>query len=66
MFLGKILTVLTNCVILNKILNEKKNTHLPEDWFCKHLLTNFLNICKRMGVLDNIKTKLINFIQEFE
>ena len=54
-----------NCIILNKILNEKKNNHLPEDWFCKHLLTNFLNICKRMGNLDEIKLKLIKFIQDF-
>lgn len=54
-----------NCVILNKILNEKKNNHLPEDWFCKHLLTNFLNVCKRMGNIGNIKLKLIKFIEEF-
>ena len=55
-----------NCVILNKILNEKKNNHLPEDWFCKHLLTNFLNICKRFGDIDIVKNKLVIFIQEFE
>lgn len=54
-----------NCVILNKILNEKKNNHLPEDWFCKHLLTNFLNVCKRMGNIENVKVKLIKFIEEF-
>lgn len=55
-----------NCVILNKILNEKKNNHDPIDWFCKFLLTNFLNICKRTGMdLNTIKVKLINFIQEF-
>tara|TARA_B100001123_G_scaffold433818_1_gene559256 strand:- start:232 stop:864 length:633 start_codon:yes stop_codon:yes gene_type:complete len=55
-----------NCVILNKILNEKKNNHLPEEWFCKHLLKNFLNICKRVNNIDDIKSKLIKFIQEFE
>jgi len=54
-----------NCVILNKILNEKKNNHLPDDWFCNHLLTNFLNICKRMDNIDIVKSKLIKFIQEF-
>ena len=54
-----------NCVILNKILNEKKNNHLPEDWFCNHLLKNFLNVCKRMGDIENVKIKLIKFIQEF-
>jgi hypothetical protein len=54
-----------NCVILNKILNEKKNNHLPEDWFCNHLLKNFLNVCKRMGNIENVKSKLIKFIEEF-
>lgn len=55
-----------NCVILNKILNEKKNNHNPVDWFCKTLLTNFLNLCKRSGMdLGNVKNKIINFIQEF-
>ena len=55
----------SNCVILNKILNEKKNNHTPLTWFTKHLLTNFLNICQRMGNLDEIKEGLIAFIQEF-
>lgn len=55
-----------NCVILNKILNEKKNKHEPINWFCKSLLTNFLNICKKTGMdLETVKYKLINFIQEF-
>jgi len=55
-----------NCVILNKILNEKKNNHYPIDWFCKSLLTNFITICKKTGMdIDEVKTKLINFIQEF-
>ena len=55
-----------NCVILNKILNEKKNKHDPIVWFCKFLLTNFLNICKRTGMdLETVKSKLISFIQEF-
>ena len=53
--------------ILNKILNEKKNKHEPIDWFCKSLLSNFLNICKKVGMdLQTVKDKLINFIQEFE
>jgi 5-methylcytosine-specific restriction endonuclease McrA len=55
-----------NCVILNKILNEKKNKHDPIVWFCKSLLTNFLTICKRAGMdLETVKDKLIGFIQEF-
>lgn len=55
-----------NCVVLNKILNEKKNKHDPIVWFCNSLLTNFLNICKRTGMnLETVKAKLIGFIQEF-
>ena len=55
-----------NCVILNKVLNEKKNKHNPIEWFCNSLLTNFLNICKRTGMdSETVKYKLINFIQEF-
>jgi len=55
-----------NCIIMNKILNEKKNKHEPVSWFCKSLLTNFLNICKRTEMdLETVKKKLINFIQEF-
>ena len=56
-----------NCIILNKMLNEKKNKHEPIDWFCKSILTNFLNICKKVRMdLQTVKEKLINFIQEFE
>ena len=55
-----------NCVILNKLMNEKKNKHDPIDWFCKFLLTNFLNICKKTGMdLEIVKDKLINFIVKF-
>lgn len=55
-----------NCVVLNKILNEKKNKHPPIKWFCKSLLSNFLNICKKTGMdLKKVKLELIEFIQEF-
>lgn len=55
-----------NCVIINKILNEKKNKHEPVDWFCKSLITNFLNICIRTGMdVGSVKQQLIKFIQEF-
>ena len=55
-----------NCVIINKILNEKKNKHTPVEWFCKTILTNFLTICKKTGMnLENVKERIINFIQEF-
>jgi cellobiose phosphorylase len=55
-----------NCIILNKILNEKKNKKMPIEWFCETLLTNFLNICKRVGILEECKQKMILFIQEFK
>ena len=57
----------SNCVILNKILNEKKNKHHPLDWFIKGILTNFLNICNRAmnGDINSVKEKLIEFIKDF-
>lgn len=55
-----------NCVILNKLLNEKKNKRDPVDWFCKSIMTNYLKICIRVGMDINIvKQSLIKFIQEF-
>jgi hypothetical protein len=55
-----------NCVIINKILNEKKNKHTPVEWLCKTILTNFLTICKKTGMnINEVKLKLITFIQEF-
>ena len=57
---------LQNCVIINKILNEKKNKYEPVNWFCKSLLTNFLKICNKTGMnMNEVKDKLIKFIQEF-
>jgi|688.fasta_scaffold422274_1 hypothetical protein len=54
-----------NCIIINKILNEKKNKKLPIEWFCETLLTNFMNICKSVGILEECKEKIIKFIQDF-
>jgi hypothetical protein len=54
-----------NCIIINKILNEKKNKKMPIEWFCETLLSNFMNICKNIGMLEECKTKLIAFINEF-
>jgi len=54
-----------NCIIMNKILNEKKNKKMPIKWFCDTILTNFMNICKRLNILEDCKIKLIQFIQEF-
>ena len=56
---------IVNCVIINKVLNEKKNNKMPIEWFCESLLTNFMNICKNVGILAECKEKLIAFIQEF-
>ena len=50
-----------NCIILN----EKKNKKMPIEWFCETLLSNFMNICKNIGMLEECKTKLIAFINEF-
>jgi hypothetical protein len=54
-----------NCIILNKILNEKKNKKMPIEWFCETILTNFMNICKNVGILQECKEKIIKFVQEF-
>lgn len=54
-----------NCIIINKILNEKKNKKQPIEWFCETLLTNFMNICKSVGILQECKEKLIKFIEDF-
>jgi hypothetical protein len=54
-----------NCFIINKLLNEKKNNKMPIEWFCETLLTNFMNICKHVGILDECKEKLIKFINSY-
>ena len=59
-------SIKNNCVIINKILNEKKNNKHPIEWFCDSFLKNFMNICKKCGILKECKTKFIKFIQEFE
>ena len=59
-------SVETNLIIINKILNEKKNNTQPVEWFCKSILTNFLNICKKTGLLNTeTKQTLIEFIENF-
>ena len=58
-------SVTENCVILNKLLNEKKNKHPPVEWFCNSLLSNFMNICKRLGILTTCKEKIIEFINNY-
>ena len=54
-----------NCIIINKIINEKKNNKMPVEWFCESLLTNFMNICKNVGILEESKAKIIKFIEDF-
>lgn len=54
-----------NCIIINKILNEKKNKKMPIEWFCETILTNFMEICKNVGILEECKKKLIKFIEDF-
>lgn len=60
------LSTSTNCIIINKILNEKKNNKSPIEWFCETLLMNFMTICKEVGILEECKEKFIKFIQEFK
>ena len=55
-----------NCIIINKLLNEKKNKKLPIEWFCETILTNFMTICKTVGILEECKNQLVKFIQEFK
>lgn len=56
---------ISNCIIMCKYLNEQKNNLDPIDWFCKTILTNFLNICKRFNSLKEVKHKMIQFIIHF-
>jgi hypothetical protein len=57
----------TNLIIINKVLNEKKNNTPPVEWFCKSILTNFLNICKKTGILNtDTKKTLMDFIENFK
>lgn len=58
-------STIENCVIINKILNEKKNKKMPIEWFCETLLTNFMKICKDVGILEECKEKIINFVKNF-
>jgi hypothetical protein len=46
-------------------MNEKKNKKMPIEWFCETILTNFMTICKHVGILQECKEKIIKFIQEF-
>lgn len=55
-----------NCVIINKIINEKKNNTPPLEWFCNHLLNNFMKICRGAGMdIENVKNYLIKYINEW-
>lgn len=55
----------TNCIIINKLLNEKKNNKMPIEWLCETILTNFMNICKNVGILQECKDKIIKFVEDF-
>ena len=45
---------------------KKKNKKLPIEWFCETLLTNFMTICRNVGILEECKNQLVKFIQEFK
>lgn len=57
-------STLENCVILASPLNTSKNKHLPIEWFMKSILTNFVNLCKRVGIWESAKEQLIEFIKQ--
>ena len=38
---------------------------MPIEWFCETLLSNFMNICKHVGILNECKEKLIKFINSY-
>jgi len=58
-------SVASNCVILNKILNEKKNNMMPVEWFCKTLMTNFVTVSTEAGLSkEDVKRDLIAFLQQ--
>lgn len=59
------MSVIENCVILASPINTSKNKKMPIEWFCESILTNFLNICKRVGILDDAKKRIIEFVQTF-
>ena len=54
-----------NCVILNKVLNEKKNNMMPVEWFATGPLKNFLDVCKATGMdMASVKEELMRSIQD--
>ena len=59
------LGTIDNCVILNKHLNEQKKGKEPIKWFIDLLLTNFLNICKRTGILEKARNEIIEFTKNY-
>ena len=59
------MSILENCVILASPINTSKNKKMPIEWFCESILTNFLNLSKRVGIEKEAKEKLIQFIQEY-
>jgi hypothetical protein len=59
------LSLKDNCVMLNAHLNTSKNKKMPVEWFCKSLLANFLNICRRLGMIEGAKDEIIQYIIDF-
>jgi 5-methylcytosine-specific restriction endonuclease McrA len=54
-----------NCVILNKVLNEKKNNMMPTEWFCEGPLDSFLNICIGAGMdKEKVAQAIIEYVQK--
>lgn len=53
-----------NCVILNKVLNEKKNNMMPTEWFCEGPMKNFMTLCGNAGMdKERVRAEMITYLQ---
>jgi hypothetical protein len=54
-----------NCVILNKVLNEKKNNMMPIQWFCEGPMKNFMNVCISAGMdKEQVRQEMMKYLVE--
>ena len=44
---------------------QQKKGKEPIKWFIDLLLTNFLNICKRTGILEKARNEIIEFTKNY-
>jgi hypothetical protein len=59
------LSVPGNCVILNKVLNEKKNNMMPVEWFMTGPMENFMKACVAAGMdKESVKAELMRALEK--